>query len=149
MAVTVADVMREVRNTFPGSCMTDAWRITDGSLTPSALLLPGDWIAIRGSMLNDGIWQLQDGVTLPGARDEAFRGEVWLLQPPAEFLSLCAEIAGWAARNRPDAVKSERFGDYGCTRALDRNGLPVDWRDVFRARLIPYRRMFGEVGLSC
>lgn len=149
MAVTVADVMREVRNSFPASCMEDEWRIADGSLTPSDLLLPGDWIAIRGSMLNDGIWQLQDGACLPGARDETFRGEVWLLQPPAAFLALCGEIVDWAGRNSLDTAKSERFGDYSCTRATDRNGLPVDWRDVFRARLIPYRRMFGEVGLSC
>ena len=66
------------------------------------------------------------------------------MRPPAEFLDLCAEIADWAARNSPEAVTSERFGDYSCTRATDRWGLPVDWRDVFRARLIPYRRMFPE-----
>ena len=147
--MTAADVMREVRNTFPACSYEGVWTLDGGRVRPEPepALLPGDWIALSGSLLNDGIWQLDAEGRLPGARDETFRGEVWLLRPPAEFLELCAEIADWAARNAPEPVTAERFGDYSQTRATDRWGLPVDWRDVFRARLLPWRRMFGGAGL--
>ncbi len=147
--MTAADVMREVRNTFPACCTRGTWTLREGRLTPDALLLPGDWIAVCGSMLNDGIRQLDEDGCLPGTRDETFYGEIWLLRPPAAFLDLCAEIVDWAARNAPAAERAERFGDYAVTRATDRYGLPVDWRDVFRARLVPWRKMFGEVGPAC
>ena len=43
----------------------------------------------------------------------------------------------------------EGFGDYRWKALTDAYGLPVDWREVFRGRLLPWRRMFGEVGFGC
>ncbi len=149
MAVTVPDVMREVNNTFPAVCLEEEWRIRDGCLTPASLLLEGDWLAIRCGARADGIHSVGAGGLLDdgGLADEDFSGEVWLLSPPATFLALCGEIADWAARNSPDTVESERFGEYSQKRMVGRRGCPVDWPDMFRLRLMPYRRMFGEVGL--
>ena len=137
--------MREVRNCFPASSMRGTWTIAGGHLTPGDLLLPGDWIALEGSLYNDGAHQLDEHGDLPGARDETFTGVIWLLRPPGAFLELCAEIAAWEARWDTGALAQERLEGYGWRGATDANGLPVDWRDVFRARLIPYRRMFPEV----
>lgn len=145
MAVTVADVMREVRNCFPSHAVSGRWTVAGGVLSPDDLLLmEGDWVLIRGGRRNRGVHRVLAGGALEGVRDEVFDGEIVLLRPPAEFLTLCAEIADWAERNSRDPVIAERFGDFSRRRAADRSGLPADWQQVFRSRLIPYRRMFGE-----
>ncbi len=149
MAVTVPDVMREVGNTFPSHALEGEWRLRDGCLTPCELLLEGDWIAIACGARADGIHRVGPGGQLDdgGLRDETFTGEIWLLSPPPGFLALCGEIADWAERNSLDPVAGERFGAFSQQRVLGRNGLPPDWPAMFRLRLTPYRRMFGEVGL--
>ena len=145
MAVTVGDVMREVRNCFPFAARSGAWEIYGGVLSPDdLLLLEGEWVLIRGSRHSDGIRRVGEHGVIEGVRDERFEGEVTLLRPPDAFLSLCAEIADWDARNGRDPVTAERFGSYSRRRAVTRGGLPCDWTDVFRARLIPYRKMFGK-----
>ena len=143
--MTPVDVMREVRNVFPAACTEGTFVLSGGALSPDCALLPEDWVALCGSLRNDGIYQLDAQGRIPGARDERFTGEVWLLRPPPEFLALCAEIIAWDGRNSRDAVTRESFGDYSWSRAVDRYGLPLDWRDAFAARLLPYRRMFREV----
>ncbi len=145
MAVTVPDVMREVRNCFPCASRSGEGVIAGGVLSPDdLLLLEGDWILIRGARGSAGIRRVGANGVIEGARDEAFRGEVTLLRPPDAFLALCAEIADWDARNSRDPVVAERFGDFSRRRATDSCGLPADWPAVFRARLVPYRRMFGQ-----
>ncbi|MBR6954610.1 MAG: hypothetical protein IKH77_06205 [Clostridia bacterium] len=145
-----AEVMREVRNCFVTGKCEGVWRLEDGRLSPGELLMPGEWIALSGSCLNDGIWQLDGEGRLVGeTRDERFTGEVWFLHPPAEFLALCEEIAAWVAAHPPEDTAEEAFGDYRWKALTDACGLPVDWREVFRGRLLPWRRMFGEVGFGC
>ena len=151
MAVTVPDVMREVRNSFPAQCMRGEWTVHGGCLTPCELLLEGDWVAVDAGARCDGIHRVGPGGLLDegGLPDETFAGDVWLLDPPEGFLALCGEIADWAERNALRGVTGERFGDFSQTLATGRDGLPPDWPAMFRLRLTPYRRMFGEVGLDC
>ena len=151
MSVTVRDVMRAVNNSFPAHRLAGRWTVRDGCLNPCALLLEGDWIDIRCGSRADGIRHVGPGGLLDdgGLPDEELEGEVWLLNPPPDFLALCAEIADWADRNSLDTVESERFGAFSRKHALDRDGLPPDWPAVFSLRLVPYRRMFGEVTLDC
>ena len=145
-----AEVMREVRNCFVTGKCAGVWRIEGGRITPGDLLVPGDWIALSGSALNDGIHRLDENGVLEGeSRDEVFSGELWFLHPPAEFLALCEEIAAWTAAHPPVDTAEESFGGYRWKALTDAYGLPVDWREVFRGRLLPWRRMFGEVGTGC
>lgn len=149
MSVSVGDVMREVRNAFQRSVLRGDFAVEDGALRGHPYLLPGDWVALGGSRYSDGIHQLGEGLALPGARDERFTGAVWLLAPPADFLRLCEEIRLWEEEHPPVAERSERFGAFSVSRAVDAMGLPVDWRAVFAARLLPWRKMFGEEALWC
>ena len=139
--------MREVRACFPAAVIEGEFSLDGGVLSPNELLLSGDWIAIQGSLGSDGVYCLGPGCTVDGARDETFYGAVWLLKPPADFLRLCAEIAAWAAEHPASALRAERFGDYSCEAAVDEHGLPVGWRQVFAAKLAPWRRMFTEEGI--
>ena len=149
MKVTAAEVMREVRSFFARSCMDERWQIENGVIKPNELLMEGEWIAITGSLRNDGIYCLGAEGRIEGTKDECWTGRVWLLNPPAEFLSLCEEIAEWAETHDTEDVKRESFGVYSVEYAVDANGLPLGWKEVFAARLVPWRRMFSEVNLFC
>ncbi|MDO5143620.1 MAG: hypothetical protein Q4E72_03275 [bacterium] len=149
MQISVGDVMREVRNYFPHQRLDGTFEIIRGCLTPQEHLLPGDWVAIGGSRRNDGVYCLADGCMLPDARDERFEGTVWLLAPPPAFLSLCGEIAAWAATQGACHARRESFGAYSAEALTDAYGVPMTWQAVFASQLVPYRRMFTGVKLAC
>lgn len=147
MKVTVQDVMAETRNYFQHQAMDGEWTLTGGVLTPGELLLPGDWVALCGCRLSSGVWQLNEDGEIPDARDETWTGRVWLLAPPEDFLRLCGEIADWCGQHPDAALRRESFGSYSMERAVGDSGLPMRWQDVFRAELIPYRRVYPGVRL--
>ena len=68
-----------------------------------------------------------------------FTGTVYVLNPPADFLRLCGDIACWAAANPDPAVSAEKLGEYSVSRRA------VTWESAFALALAPYRRMFSEV----
>ncbi len=148
MAVTMAQVMAQVRNYFPKLRMKEQWTIRGGVLSPGDMLLVGDLIAIGGSLRNDGIYEVQEGGRLEGVQDEVFEGTVWLLCPPPAFVALCQEISAWEATRPAYGVKRESFGCYSRENALSADGVSMNWQDVFKADLLPYRRMFTEVKLG-
>jgi hypothetical protein len=153
MAIDIADVMAECKNHFQDAdtpCIEGDFALVDGVLTPNAGLAEGDYIAITGSRLNDGVYLPTvdtDGFHLTDADDEAFTGRVWILHPPRKFIALVAEIAAYVAANAPSAVTSESFGNYSRSMATNSTGAPVSWPVVYADRLRPYRRMFKVVPL--
>ena len=145
--ITITDIMREVRNCFPEWRLEGRFTISGGKLT-APLLLPGDWVLLEGAQRNAGVRQLDSRGVLPGAKDETFDGTVWLLRPPEDFLRLCAEITAWDAEPALTGIRREHFGPYSVEYA-DTNGVPLDWRKAFAARLIPWRRMYWKEGAAC
>lgn len=140
MAVTVAAVMRRVRNYFEKGYCRGRFDIVDGRLSPAPAAA---WVAIQGSRYHDGVYQLVGGrltnLTRPMPQ-ERFEGTVWLLSPPEDFLSLCRDVSEYHDKRPADAFQSERFGDYSYTRAANK-----DWAEAFARELLPYRRMTSEV----
>jgi hypothetical protein len=151
MSVTVCDIMRHVRNAFTVGCLPGDYALAGGHLAPGGLLLEGDWIAIRGSLRCDGVYQVGEGGCLQPSppASETFTGAVYLLRPPADFLALCGEIIAWDAERASAGLKSERFGSYSYEAATDENGVPMSWQRVFQARLVPFRKMYCEEALPC
>lgn len=142
MTITIPDIMREIRNCFPVAALDGAWRIEGGQLLPSAGLEDAAWVNLEGAV-QCGVHPLESG-TLPGVWDESWTGRVWLLAPPADFLSLCQQIIDWGEHQPDPAVHSESFGAYSRT-LQTASGHPLCWQDVFAAALRPYRQMFSEV----
>lgn len=140
MSVTVAAVMRRVRNYFEQGYCRGSFDVVDGRLSPAP---SAGWVAIQGSRFHDGVYPLTGGrlasltENLP---DEHFEGTVWLLAPPADFLALCERIRAYQESQDAQPLQSERFGDYSYTRASLR-----DWSEAFARELIPFRRMMTEV----
>lgn len=145
MAVSVAAVMRQIRNYFVSGYRYGDFSITGGALSPSPSC---GYVFIRGSAWHDGVWSLSGDtlIDLPeGLRDETFNGRVYELHPPNDFLALVAEISDYDDKNPAGALQSESFGDYSYTRAGGGQAGAQGWQTAFRARLDPYRRMWAEV----
>lgn len=147
MNISVPDLMRETRNFFPAAALDAAWTLHSGALSPAAALHPGDWIAITGSLHNDGVFRLGEGCTIPQAADESWSGRVWVLAPTVDFLALADEIAAWVAAQGNGAAVKESFGAYSRELATDAAGQPLTWQSRFARQLLPYRRMYTEVKL--
>lgn len=147
MTISVPDLMRETRNYFPAASLDASWTLHSTALTPTNALHPGDWIAITGALHNNGVFQLGQNCTIPGATDETWQGRVWLLAPPADFLTLAQEISAWAAQQGNGLAVKETFGAYSRELATDGVGQPLTWQARFSRQLLPYRRMYTEVKL--
>lgn len=139
MTVTIADVMRHVRNYFMVDCVSGAWGFSGGVLTPAGAIAPGTWVAFSSPFGGPGVWQLDERGAIPGAADTQWEGDIFLLNPPADFLHLCEDIASWAESHSDPAMTGERFGQYSRTLR------PGAWQSAYREALAPYRHMFPEV----
>lgn len=112
------------------------WTIADGTMdVPGAL--PGQYVRIIGSVLNDGVYQYP----LTGLVDETFTGTVRLLAIKKAVLEMVPEIEAWCEKNQPTAYTSESFAGYSYSKATNADGVAAGWQDVFRAQLAPYRKM--------
>lgn len=110
----------------------------------------GQYILIRGSALNDGVYRVlavsEDGIpgiTIEGClNDENFEGYVCSLGVPPSFVKLCNEIEIFNKNNAGanGGIVSESFGGYAYTRAQGANG-KTGWVVAFQTQLSPYRRM--------
>ena len=139
MTVKVSDVMRHVRNHFVRDSRTGTWKHVSGTLTPSAYFSPGMWIAIVGAGDFCGVYQLDEQGGIPDLGDVSWTGEIYRLNPPADFIRLCGDISCWAAANPDPAIQSEKLGQYSVTREA------CSWETAFAAALNPDKRMFTEV----
>lgn len=111
--------------------------IKDGQLSPSFDLVNGQYYRIIGSVFNDGIHKYGVG----RLQDEEFKGAVWLMRVPKDFLDLVKEIQSYVEKNdQTNTFVSESFGGYSYTKAT-KDGMPLNWRDVYRKRLNMWRKL--------
>ena len=136
--MTAVELMRLCRNAFEVERVDGEFTLEGGRVSPGFSPGNGEWVAIRGSRWNDGVHKVEDG-DLPDTVDETFRGTVWVLRPPMDFLRLCRRIDRYQQRGEPEAER-ERFGEYEVSGRKS-------WQQVFAGELAPWRRMFTEVPL--
>ncbi len=137
----VAVTMRRCRNFFIVSKKTGSFSIESGTLVQAPP--HASWIYIRGSAYNDGLYHMD--TTRSDFKDEEFEGEVFVLNPPPDFLAICQSIADFTAKN-PQAVSiSESFGDYSHKRPTGSNGGVLTWTQAYEHDLTPYVRMYSEI----
>lgn len=134
-------VLLSLRNWFVADKRTGRVRIEGGSLVPPAGLglKEGQYVRITGSTFNDGLhaWPYN------GLTDEEFVGTVWALAIPQAVVDLADEIAAWQtehAKELDSPYASESFGGYSYTR-VGGDGSPITWRQQFKARLDPWRKL--------
>ncbi len=134
-------VLLSLRNWFVADKRTGRVRIEGGCLVPPAGLdlKEGQYYRVQGSVFNDGLhqWPACD------LTDEEFVGTVWALAVPQAVLDLADEVAAWQqehAKELDSPYASESFGGYSYTR-VGGDGSPITWRQQFKARLDPWRKL--------
>jgi hypothetical protein len=149
--------MRECRNFFEvkQSDVTEhegSYSIAEGSLSPVPdEILTGQYIAIYGSVLNDGIWKVGTDGALTGdydAVDEGFTATIYPLKVPPDFVQLATDITAWKAKmDESSPYASETFPHYSYTKAQKQGGGNITWQQQFTGRIQPFRRMFKGLPL--
>lgn len=113
---------------------------------PLITLLDGQYFRIKGSILNDGVWQ-NTAADLANIRPEDFTGEIWCMNVPRDFEQLCEDVAAWREKNEAadsanmSPFNSESFGGYSYSKGGGVSGGAVTWERQFAGRLNTYRRI--------
>lgn len=147
MNTTLTDLMRETKNYFPAAVTTGVFTLAEGVLTPGDALQPGAYIAVTGSLHNNGVHRVDESGLIPGAANETWQGRVWLLAPPSAFVALAQAIADWRSAQPAGGVVKEAFGAYSRSVAQSAGGAAVTWQQAFAGDVRPWRRMYTEVNL--
>lgn len=139
-------ICAEIRNyfTYPEDKHPGTYKVVGGSLVPAVDFLT-DYYAIFGSRKNDGVHKKTDTLNDEGE----FKGNVWIMSIPADFLSIAEEIKTWADKyggadaeaNSP--FNSESFGGYSYSKGTSTgaNGNSATWQSVYGSRLNRWRRV--------
>lgn len=122
--------------------------IEDGVLNVAEGIQENQYYRIVGSVFNDGVYK-RGSETLT---DEIFKGAVWLMAVPADFLQLVEDIEAWVNlyggtdSQNMSPYQSESFGGYSYTKASGGAGsssgsaVPT-WQGVFADRLRRYKKI--------
>ena len=155
--VTIGDLMRECRNYFERGGMDGTFTITtSGRITGAEALgaVNGQYVAIRGSAMNDGVYQIDKTGKLSQGEDieldfapETFSGRIWLLFPPRAFVALVQSANEIEAMNPKGGMIHESFGEYSYTKATGKDGAPMTWQQALHASLAPYKRILSQIGV--
>lgn len=134
-------ILMDTNNLFvaPDGRHAGEYSIKGGSIALD-FLAPGQYFWIKGSVFNDGLH------VYPAAdlTDEDFDGVVIAMAVPRALIALADEIKAWVDKNGQESpYTSESFGGYSYSKATNSQGLAVGWRDVFRSRLNPWRKIKG------
>ena len=148
--MTIEAVMAECHNFFEDGYADAEFTVTaNGTLTPAVGVLDNQYVCIRGSTFHDGVWQMVSGKLTRSEDDdfpaESFTGRLWYLHPPGAFLDIVESITAFDQKTPVTGLQSESFGGYTYTRASGSQGA-LRWQEAYSSMLMPYRRMFSEVG---
>lgn len=133
------EIMNRINNFFVIESYKGVWTIEDGRIV-LPFVQKNQYFRIYGSVFNDGVYKMNDYLTL---QDETFEGVISGLAIPNSFLELVSEIEQWQVKYA-DAVtpySSESFADYSYSISKNDKGQSVSWYDAFSKRLSTYRKV--------
>lgn len=145
----LSEVCRQVNNWFDKGKLFATFEIKDGVITNdiTGAVQDGQYIRIVGSVFNDGVYRYP----VSDLTDEVFKGAVWMMAVPNEFLSLVSDIEAW--QNKYGSVdssamspfNSESFGGYSYSKTSGNTSAEgtniVGWQSVFASRLNKWRKI--------
>ena len=123
--------------------------IENGSLSTDCKLKQNQYFRIIGSTFNDGVYKNDSNLTLT---DEVFKGVVWAMSIPPDFISLVTEISAYQAKygdvnsTAMSPFNSESFGGYSYSKSSGGNADTSQnkggtWQGAFGARLAKWRKI--------
>lgn len=140
----IEQICAHIHNYFVHAYIQGDFSIENGTIEIPELM-EGQYFCIRGSRMNDGVY------VYPPTKltDETFKGTIWDMRPPRDFLALVQSIDAWQAKYA-DVVdspyQSESFGGYSYSKATGgKSGTTVTeaptWQSTFRHLLNPWRKL--------
>ena len=132
-------LMQYCKNYFVRTLETGTYTIANGSINATGTYAIGQYIRIKGSLLNDGVYQFANTMPL---QNEVFDGSIYGLAVPKDFVELSTTISTFVDKNPQSALTSESFSGYSYAKATDINGAPMSWQSVFASDLKPYKKMY-------
>lgn len=140
------EILNYINNYFYKFGVIGTFRIIDNKIYLQGNYYKNQYIYIKGSVLNDGIYQVKEIVdgelVFDGLDDEKFDGAIYSLQVPKKLMEKVTEIIEFKTKNKPSGMQSESFGGYSYTRASV-NGKPMTWKDIYNDDLSPYRKIYN------
>ena len=139
----LSELCQELKNWFckESDIHSGTYTIQNGELS-LPFLLKGQYFRIVGSVLNDGVYQYEDGLVL---QDETFTGTVWAMKIPQSVVDLASEIDTWIEKNGAvvaSPYQSESWGGYSYSlKAGGTDSGALDWRIVFGGSLNRWRKL--------
>lgn len=144
----ILQVMRECKNYFGRTSEQGEFKIENGIIDANLPYLVGQYILISGSVLNDGVYIINDNlITLDGARDEIFCGVIYGLAVPNDFLDIANKIEKFSQSSAGEMsnVVSASFGIQSTSFGTNSAGVRSGWKDVFRNDLHKFRRPLPDI----
>lgn len=143
-------IMDKINNHFLKSVEYNTFEITENSIIGSftETYLVGMYVIIKGSYLNDGLYQITavanneltlDGTLQPEDTNESFR--VYASSPPQEFVDLATKINAY--NETGIGADSESIDDYSISYKGDGS-----WESVYANKLNTYRRVYSDLMIS-
>ncbi len=144
----LSEICAEIKNyfTYAEDKHPGKFKVENGTIVPS-VDIPTGYYAVFGSRKNNGVHQITDTLEDEGE----FRGSVWAMSLPADFLALAEEIGTWQAKyggidsQAQSPYNSESFGGYSYTKSAGSAANPGSsastWQSVYAARLNRWRRV--------
>lgn len=142
------NIMKKVNNYFFDFKERGEYSILDNTIEVRGNYIIGQYVLIKGSILNDGVYQIRDIkdniITLDGLLNtEVFDGYICALKVPTDFIMLCKEIEEFNKENVKTQIVSESFpGNYSYTKATNKDNAPITWENVFKSELINYKKIY-------
>ena len=133
----INELCNEINNWFEDEKHFDEYKIESGIIAPSVNLVEGQYYRIIGSLFNDGVHKFGENDLV----DESFEGSIWTMRVPPEVVKLVQQIETYNSSSTMTPFTSESFGGYSYTKATDANGVPLDWRTIFRSSLNRWRKI--------
>lgn len=145
----LSEVCRQVNNWFDKGKLFATFEIKDGVITNdiTGAVQDGQYIRIVGSVFNDGVYRYP----VSDLTDEVFKGAVWMMAVPNEFLSLVSDIESWQGKygsvdsSAMSPFNSESFGGYSYSKVSGNTSAEgtniVGWQGVFASRLNKWRKI--------
>ena len=142
----LTELLQYLRNWFQKTEYSGDFTIENGQLKAEysggeISIANGQYFCIRGSAMNDGVYQYPATVL----QDETFSGAVWGLAIPPAVSALAEEIEEWQSKYAGAAIspyQSESYsrGSYSRTKASAGQSA-VSWKTAFADRLAPWRKL--------
>jgi len=120
--------------------------VTDGIIGPfDEVYLPGMYIIIQASFLNNGIYKIKDVTGNKITVEETLQAEntdksffIIASNPPDDFISLVSKIDDYKQSDNK-GIKSKKSQDLGVTYSDD-----TGWKNAFKDELSQYRKLYSD-----